>query len=141
MALTPGFIESLHDLLTFLPKVEVKRMFGGAGVYTDGLMFGLADDDVLWLKSDDESDPQFEAEGLGLFTFRDRHGGEMTMSYRHAPDAIWDDEAACRKWVQLAIDATLRKKAKSKSKGKKKSAAKTKPGSLLISGPWDEEKG
>ena len=139
MSLSPGFIESLKDLLAFLPKVEVKRMFGGAGVYTDGLMFALADDDMLWLKSDEQSDPLFAAEGLEPFTFRDRKGEEMTMSYRHAPDAIWDDEAACRQWVQVALDATLRKKAKSKSK--KKGVANTKPGSLLISGPWDDDKG
>jgi DNA transformation protein len=139
MSLTPAFIAQIHELLTFLPKVEVKRMFGGAGVYTDGMMFALAADEHLWLKSDDESDPLFEAEGLPVFVYAMKDGEAMSMAYRQAPDVIWDDEGAARHWVQIAIAATLRKK--SKSKAKKKKTAKTKPGSLLISGPWDDEKG
>jgi DNA transformation protein len=136
MSLTPAFIESLKDLLSFLPKLKVKRMFGGAGVYTDGLMFALADDEYLWLKFDAESEPEFAAEDLPVFSFVDRAGNAMTMSYRRAPDSVWDDPDAARHWTRLAIDATLRKKAKAKSKTKK--PAKTKPGSLLISGPWDD---
>ncbi len=31
--------------------VAVKRMFGGAGIYRDGLMFALVADDVLYLKA------------------------------------------------------------------------------------------
>ena len=141
MALSPGFIETLTDTLSFLPELKIKRMFGGGGVYTDGLMFALADDDVLWLKADEESAPLFEAEGLEPFTFRDRDGRTISMTYRRAPDEIWDDRDAARHWCQLGIDAALRAKAKTKGKRPaKKTATKTKPDSLLISGPWDDEK-
>ncbi|HEY3813111.1 MAG TPA: TfoX/Sxy family protein [Caulobacteraceae bacterium] len=138
MALTPGFIESLKDALAFLPGLEVKRMFGGAGVYSGGLMFGLADDDMLWIKADADNLPAFEAEGLPLFVYRTRDGEQMTLNYRQAPEAVFEDREAARRWCQLGIDAALRAKAKKTSK--KKSGAKTKPGSLLISGPWDDEK-
>jgi DNA transformation protein and related proteins len=136
MAITAGFIDALTDALSFLPELKIKRMFGGAGVYTAGLMFALADDEALWLKTDEESDPLFVAEGLEAFTFRDRKGRTISMTYRRAPDEIWDDPDAARRWVQLGVASALRKKAKAKIKGKR--PAKTKPGSLLISGPWDD---
>jgi DNA transformation protein len=140
MSLSPGYIETLRDALDFLPGLEVKRMFGGAGVYTSGVMFALADDDMLWIKVDDGNVAAFEAEGLPLFVYATRDGQRMTLGYRQAPDAVLEDREVARKWCQLGIDAALRKKAASKSKSKKKKApAKTRPGSLLISGPWDDE--
>jgi DNA transformation protein len=138
MALSKGFIETLHDTLGFLPELAVKRMFGGAGVYTAGLMFALADDDMLWLKTDAETVTLFEAEGLPEFVYVTRDGEQMSMSYRRAPEDVFEDVDAARRWCQLGIDAALR--AKVRKGAKKKKAPKTKPGSLLISGPWDDEK-
>ena len=46
-------------------------MFGGAGIYCDGLIFGLLlDDDVLYLKADAESIP--------LCSSRPRNGGPFS---------------------------------------------------------------
>ncbi|HWE46421.1 MAG TPA: TfoX/Sxy family protein [Caulobacteraceae bacterium] len=139
MALSAGFIDSLKDALGFLPGLEVKRMFGGAGVYTAGLMFALADDDQLWLKADADNLSAFEAEGLPEFVYVTRDGERMSMSYRQAPEAVYEDRDVARRWCQLGMDAALRAKARKGAK-KKKTAAKTKPGSLLIPGPWDDDK-
>ena len=50
MAASEGFIELLVDTLSGLGPVSVRRMFGGAGVYADGVMFGLVADDTLYLR-------------------------------------------------------------------------------------------
>ena len=47
--------------------VTIRPMFGGAGVYHDGLMFALVDDEVLYFKVDETSRPAFEAENLPPF--------------------------------------------------------------------------
>ncbi len=69
MAASEGFIELLKDVLSGLGPVSVRRMFGGAGVYADGVMFGLIADDTLYLKADDETKGTFEAEGLGPYGY------------------------------------------------------------------------
>ncbi len=38
MTASPGFIELLKDLLAPVGTITVKRMFGGAGIYIDGVV-------------------------------------------------------------------------------------------------------
>jgi DNA transformation protein len=63
MTVSSGFSDMLIDVLGPLGRVSVRRMFSGAGVYRDGVMFGLVSDDVLFLKADAASKGAFEAEG------------------------------------------------------------------------------
>ena len=44
--------------------ISIRAMFGGGGVYCDGLIFGLIIEEVLYFKSDEASAKAFEAEGL-----------------------------------------------------------------------------
>ncbi|EGW41393.1 TfoX/Sxy family protein [Desulfosporosinus sp. OT] len=50
MAVSESFKEYVVDQLVELGFVTVKKMFGGAGIYHDGLIFGLLADDVLILR-------------------------------------------------------------------------------------------
>ena len=70
MAASGTFGEFLQDQLASLGHVTVRRMFGGAGVYCDGLMFGLVSDDTLYFRVDDGNRGAFEAEGLAPFSLR-----------------------------------------------------------------------
>ncbi len=45
------FHEFVMELFGPMGPVSVRRMFGGAGVFKDGLMFGLLADDVIYLKT------------------------------------------------------------------------------------------
>ena len=38
-------------------------MFGGAGIFADGLMIALVADGVIYLKADEQTIPAFEREG------------------------------------------------------------------------------
>jgi len=62
----PDFIRELFA--PFRP-VAVKRMFGGIGIYADGLMFGLVFDGVIYLRVDETSIPGFEREGSAPFVY------------------------------------------------------------------------
>ena len=84
MTARDGFIEQLKDALHGLGPVSVRRMFGGAGVYADGVMFGLIADDTLYLKADDATKRAFEAEGLDPFAYEGR-GKVIAMSYWRIP--------------------------------------------------------
>ena len=61
----------LRDLFARFRPVTVRRMFGGAGLYADGVMFGLlSSGGTLYLKIDEHNEPDFEREGLPSFAPR-----------------------------------------------------------------------
>jgi DNA transformation protein len=132
MGVSPAYIEALSELFGFLPEFRVKRMFGGAGVFSGELMFALAFEDDLYLRVDDESRSELEAMGSEPFTYEAR-GEVMTLGYWRAPGEIWDDPEAARRWGARAVEAARRKRSAKSRKTRRKAPE------LLISGPWDEE--
>ena len=62
MTASAAFAAHLEDLFAPLGAIKIRRMFGGAGLYCGGLMFGLVFDDVLYLKADDGNRADFERE-------------------------------------------------------------------------------
>jgi DNA transformation protein len=53
------FLVYILDQLSKWGEVTVKKMFGGAGLYRDGKMFGLVANNVVYLKVDDTNRGQF----------------------------------------------------------------------------------
>lgn len=98
--------------------VTSRRMFGGVGVYADGLFFALMDDDRLFLKTDDVNRPDFEARGMGPF----RPYGpddERSMAYHELPGELLEDPDALRSWVDAAVEVARRAKTKKAPKRKR----------------------
>ncbi|HEX6980378.1 MAG TPA: TfoX/Sxy family protein [Alphaproteobacteria bacterium] len=101
------FVAHVLDLLRPLGGVAARRMFGGHGLFRRGLMFALIDDDVLYLKVDDRTRPDFVAVGAAPFTYASR-GRTVTMSYYEAPPGLFDDPDEMRAWAQKALAAASR---------------------------------
>ena len=95
------------DLLGAFGPCEARRMFGGFGIFHQGLMFGLIADGSLFLKADEESRALFEAEDSEAFTYY-KKGKPYQMSYYLAPEAFFEDSVYCRRWARIAFDAALR---------------------------------
>jgi DNA transformation protein len=115
MAVGGSFGEFLQDQLRPLGHVTVRRMFGGAGVYCDGLMFGLVSDDTLYFRVDDGNRGAFEAEGLAPFTY-DGKGKTIQLPYWRVPERLFDEPEEMLLWAQAALAAARRVAAKKKSK-------------------------
>ncbi|MEW5962805.1 MAG: TfoX/Sxy family protein [Pseudomonadota bacterium] len=107
MTASDGFIELLKDALQALGPVSVRRMFGGAGVYADGVMFALVADDTLYLKADETTRGAHETEGLGPFVYRGQ-GKTVTMSYWRAPERLLDDPDEMAEWARRALAVARR---------------------------------
>ena len=129
MAVSDGVVEGYRELLADFGPVEVRRMFGGAGLYRDGMMFALVAGDDLFLKTDAETRGEFDAAGSEPFAFGTRTGRGSVMSYWRLPASAADDAAEALRWARLAFEAALRAK---KPKGSRASATDLGPG------PWDE---
>jgi DNA transformation protein and related proteins len=102
-----GFVEHLHDVFESFGPITTRKMFGGYGIYHDGLMFGLVADDTLYLKVDEKVAPEFEREGLEHFVYN-KNGRDMKMSYRRAPDVIFDNREQAAVWAERSFKAARR---------------------------------
>ncbi|WP_372982678.1 TfoX/Sxy family protein [Marinobacter sediminum] len=101
------FVKNLNDVFALFGAVEARRMFGGYGIYHDGLMFALVADDVLYLKVDDSTSGEFVELGLQQFEY-EKNGKVMRMSYYAAPEEIFDDLEQAREWAEKAYGAASR---------------------------------
>jgi DNA transformation protein len=88
------------DLFSGMGRVAARRMFGGAGLYADGVMFGLIDDDVIYLKVDEGLKADMAAAGSRSWIYTERKGPKAGVSqetsYWSLPESALDDpEEAC----------------------------------------------
>jgi DNA transformation protein len=115
VSVSASFKEFLHEQMAGFGAVTIRPMFGGAGVYHDGLMFALVDDEVLYFKVDDNSRAVFEAENLPPFVYS-RKDQKIDMSYFRSPERCMDDADEMAIWCRIAYGAALKAVAKKKPK-------------------------
>ncbi|MBX2849223.1 MAG: TfoX/Sxy family protein [Acidiferrobacterales bacterium] len=113
------FVDYLHEVFREFGAIQSRRMFGGFGIYHDGLMFGLVADDELFLKADAESSAFFSERNLDAFEYI-KNGKPYKMSYYRAPETIFDDDEEATYWANLAFEAALRANAKKQVNAKPK---------------------
>jgi len=111
--------ERIQELFAEFGPVEVRRMFGGAGIFVGERMIALVSREVIHLKADAETIPAFEAEGLTPFTYATRNGEQKLTSYWRMPDRLYDDPEELARWARAAHDAALRKAAAPKKRPKR----------------------
>jgi DNA transformation protein and related proteins len=114
--------EFIVELFASFGSVTVRRMFGGAGLFREGLMFGLVFDGAIFLKVDDASIPDFEREGSApfVYTLAKSAGrvGRHSFSYWRLPERLYDDPEELVSWAQRAFAiAEHRKKTPRKGGG------------------------
>jgi DNA transformation protein and related proteins len=108
MPVTSAFRAYALEQIGRVVPVTSRAMFGGVGIYSNGLFFALMDDDTLYLKVDDSNRADFEAQGMGPF----RPYGDDThvMQYYELPAELLEEPEALRPWVEKAIEVARRKK-------------------------------
>ena len=122
-----GFLEFLHELLEPCGPVTTRRMFGGHGVYCDGVFIAVVIEGRLYLKVDDQTRDRFSAAGSEPFVYESR-GRRIEMGYWNVPDEALDSAEQMLPWAKLAIDAALRKPEVARAKKAARKAAGIKSG-------------
>jgi DNA transformation protein and related proteins len=100
--------ETIRDLFSAFGAVHVRRMFGGAGVYAGGVMFGLVSDGQIFLKADAATAADFKREGSAPFAYATKTGKRAVMSYWRLPDRLYDDADALAQWASTALAVAQR---------------------------------
>lgn len=121
MAVSPSFVEHALDLVSLAAPTEARRMFGGFGLFCRGSMYGLLDDEELFLKVDDECRQAFLDAGCRQWVYPGPRG-PMPGGYFRPPDEAHEDAEAMLPWARLALDAAARKAAAKAARGKKRAA-------------------
>src|SRR5580658_4244623 len=116
--------EFIHELFGQFGPVTVRRMFSGAGIFRDGLMFGLIIRDVVYLKADEGNIADFEREGCAPFTYmRGKAPGrpsQHALPYWRLPERLYDDPDELAAWAARAFAIAERKKIVPRAQPKRK---------------------
>lgn len=98
----------IEEMFSGLGPVSIRRMFGGKGVYHEGLIVAVELRGEMRLKADAVSAPAFEAAGATRWTYEGRGGKLVSMPYWSVPDEAFDDPDSMARWVRLAYEAAFR---------------------------------
>ena len=106
MAVSQEYREFVLEQLGRVAPVTSRAMFGGVGIYSDGLFFALMDNDTVYLKVDDGNRGDFERVGRG--PFRPFGDDQHVMQYYELPADLLEDAEALRPWVDGALAVARR---------------------------------
>ena len=107
--------EGLEELFAPFAVVSVRRLYGGHGVYADGLCFALEIGGEVYLKSDAETESAFAEAGSDPFVYAAR-GREVSLGYWRLLASAYDDEDELKRWAALGLGAAERAAAAKRSK-------------------------
>ena len=118
----------LADLFSDFGPVTLRRMFSGYGISADGTNFALSLRAGLYFRADEETIPQFEAEGSKPFQYQQRKTGKVITvnSYWELPARLFDDQEELTAWAKSALRAAQRAAVRKPKRPRKKQAAETK---------------
>jgi DNA transformation protein and related proteins len=124
MAVQPQYLQYVLEQLQAVGALRSNRMFGGVGLYADGLFFGLIDDDTLFFKTDDSNARAYRERGMPKFMpFPDRP--EAVMGYHQVPADVIEDAEVLVTWARQSVAVALAAKAR------KPARARTRPKPLI----------
>jgi len=111
MAVSNDYRDFVLEQLAPAGRVAARAMFGGVGLYLDGLFFALIDDDTLYFKADDATRARYEQAGSKPFSpFPDRP--DQTMAYWQVPAEVLEDPEQLTEWAREALGVALAKRAR-----------------------------
>jgi DNA transformation protein and related proteins len=117
--------EEIRELFSAFGPISVRRMFSGAGLFAEGVMFALRIRDDIFLKADAETIPALKAEGSQPFTYETKKRRVVVNSLWRLPDRLLDDPEDLANFARAALKAAHRAAAK-KSRPARQKTRKTK---------------
>lgn len=109
----------MEDVLGGISGVTSKSMFGGFGLYKDGVVFGIIAENELYFKVDDSNRADYESHGMKPFTYQMPGGKMYSMSYYQVPEDVREQKYEISRWVKKSVavsGASKRKKARKRGK-------------------------
>jgi DNA transformation protein len=127
MPLSPDFTDYAEELIAGFGKVEIRKMFGGAGVYRNGVGFGILDDDTFFIKADTAFGAELKKQGSKPWSYSVKKDGTVRdIAYWSLPATAADDGDEASALAKRSFDIAKKAAAEKAKKPAKKKAAKKK---------------
>jgi DNA transformation protein and related proteins len=112
MAVKDHYLQWVLEQLSGAGRISSRRMFGGVGLYRDGVFFALISSDTLYFKVDDATRCNYEKRGMSQFRpYLDRP--LVSMNYYEVPADVLEDPDECVEWALRAVASAAVAKPKS----------------------------
>ena len=101
MKVSPGFVAFATEQLAGMKGLRPKAMFGGVGLYSEEIFFGLLARDRLYLKVDDSNRARYE--DAGMTAFKPYADKPMLMPYFEVPVGVLEDAQELVRWARESV--------------------------------------
>jgi len=100
----------VEDVLGHIDGITSKGMFGGWGIYLEGIIVGLIIDGELYLKADKELVAKYKKIGLYTFTYTGSKNKVYEMNYVSVPEETMEDREAIKERIYESFEISKRVK-------------------------------
>lgn len=104
-----GFVEYVLDLLSCHKGIAVRAMFGGHGVYKDGIIFAIIIESELYFKVGPSNINDYKQKDSCPFTYQGKDK-QVSMPYWKVPEHIMEDQDMLDEWMQKSVKASIESK-------------------------------
>ena len=106
MSLSDADIAWAQELFNDIPDLGTRKMFGGLGIYSDGVIFALMKSEgLMMIKAQDSA---FESKladmGAEKWTYTRKNGTQSAMPYWSLPEAALDDPELAHALARQALN-------------------------------------
>jgi DNA transformation protein len=108
--------EAVSDIFSAFGPVRIRPMFGGKGIFREGLMFALVAGDAIYLKADSQTADIYRTLGSRPFSYGRSDGRSTSLNYWLMPETALEDPDEAARLAGLSFAAALR----SRSRGKRR---------------------
>ena len=108
LSVSQEYQDYVTDQLSAVGSILSKRMFGGVGLYADGIFFALIANDILYQKVDDTNRQDYVS--AGMEAFRPYPDKTRSMQYFEVPVEVLEDPQDLDTWARKSIAVALRAK-------------------------------
>ena len=107
-------LHRFDDLFAEFGRIELRRMFGGEGIYARGHILGIVMADRIYFKTDDTTRGIYVREDCKPFAYQAQGKKRESNSYYAIPERLYDDPEELAVWAQRAHGVSLSKPKKKK---------------------------
>ncbi len=100
MAVNEDYLKYVQEQFALFGDIEIKKMFGGIGIFTNGVMFAMIANDTLRFKVDETNRQQYEERDMRPFFSGSKKKG---MPYWEVPPDILDDRSLLKEWANQSL--------------------------------------
>jgi len=100
------YVEYVQDLLSPFARVMARSMFGGHGLYCDGVMMALIAYNELYFKADAQAAAYFKTFGSEPFVYQGKNK-LIALSYWKVTSDVLDDQDELQHWFTMAREVAI----------------------------------